>query len=151
MWVRETLEDLTAAEFACNFAPRTSNSSNNNNSNSHKNNEDERNIQPVPTNSAVDFENLLVKLDKRIEDMCVRSTYGNKDDDACIVSYPVVEPIVDDGLVGGGGPRVLGSSSSDSKSSNAFPEADEECWLLLSNYGMGSVTYTDEQRSALVL
>lgn len=149
MWVRETLEDLTAAEFACNFAPRTSNSSNNNNSNSNKNNEDERNI-PVPTNSAVDFENLLVKLDKRIEDMCVRSTYGNKDDDACIVSYPVVEPIVDDGVNGGG---VLGSrsSSSDSKSSNAFPEADEECWLLLSNYGMGSVTYTDEQRSALVL
>ena len=74
MWVRETLEDLTAAEFACSLTPRSST--------------DELEEERVKKKSAVDFENLLAKLDKRIEDMCVKSTYG-KNDPACIVSYPL--------------------------------------------------------------
>ena len=109
MWVREALEDLTAAEFACNLAPLEKE-------------------QDGKKRDKVDFENLLAKLEKRIEDMCVKSTYGDTDD-ACIVSYPLNE----------------------STYSNAFPKPDDECWSLLENYGKGSVTYTDEQRSALVL
>ena len=114
MWVRETLEDLTAAEFACSLAPRTLSEEENDGKKSDK--------------SAVDFENLLAKLEKRIEDMCVRSTYG-ADGDVCIVSYPIDK----------------------STYSDAFPNPDDECWSLMKNYGKGSVTYTDDQRSALVL
>lgn len=105
MWVRETLEDLTAAEFACNLAP-----------------------SEKSEKSAVDFENILAKLEKRIEDMCVKSTYGS-DEDACIVSYPLTK----------------------STYSDAFPDPEDECWSLMKNFGKGSVTYTDDQRSALVL
>jgi len=113
MWVRETLEDLTAAEFACSLAQ----------------NDDDETTRKKKKKSSVDFENLLAKLDKRIEDMCVLSTHGNKDT-ACLVTYPLGD---------------------ESMLSDAFPKPDEECWALMANFGMGSVTYTDEQRSALVL
>jgi hypothetical protein len=118
MWVRNTLEDLTAAEFACNLAPRSSSDDEDGGEGGSK----------KKKKSAVDFENLFAKLDKRIEDMCVRSTYGEKDA-SCIVSYPLEE----------------------SRSSDAFPQPEDECWSLMENSGMGSVTYTDDQRSALVL
>ena len=117
MWVRETLEDLTAAEFACKLAPGGADDD-----------EDDDKKKTKKNKNAVDFENLLTKLEKRIEDMCVRSTYGT-DDDACIVSYALGDKI----------------------NSEAFPKPEEECWSLIENYGMGSVTYTDDQRSALVL
>lgn len=115
MWVRETLEDLTAAEFACNLAPRVSS-------------EEEDEERKKNEKSSVDFENLLAKLDKRIEDMCVRSTFRNTES-TCIVAYPTQEPIP----------------------SSASPDPEDECWSLMENYGMGCVTYTDDQRSSLVL
>ena len=112
MWVRETLEDLTAAEFARNLAA----------SSTEEDEEKKKNKK-----SSVDFENILAKLEKRIEDMCIKSTYGNEDV-ACITSHPLHDAI----------------------SSTASPDPEDECWSLMHNYGMGSVTYTDDQRSALV-
>mmetsp|Transcript_0 Transcript_0/g.1 ORF Transcript_0/g.1 Transcript_0/m.1 type:complete len:674 (-) Transcript_0:72-2093(-) len=99
MWVREALEDLTAAEFACKLTP----------------------------SSSMDLENLLTKLDKRVDDMCIKTTYGGSTN--CIVKYPVDKSVM----------------------SNAYPEDEDECWSLLHNFGMGSMTYTDDQRSSLVL
>lgn len=62
MWVRETLEDLTSAEFACTLT-----------------------LAPTTTQKqrrAVDFEALLQKLDRRIDEMCV---VGDQGTDACLV------------------------------------------------------------------
>jgi hypothetical protein len=115
MWVRETLEDLTSAEFACSLAPRPTS--------------DEK--SGVQKKSSVDFENILLKLDRRIEDMCTLSTYEDNNSD-CIISYPLDKiPLNND-------EQGFGSS----------PE--KECWSLMKNSGMGSVTYTDDQRSALI-
>jgi hypothetical protein len=102
MWVREALEDLTAAEFACSLAASTGT---------------EQDDSGKNKKNSVDFENILAKLEKRIEDMCVVSAADEKSS-TCIASYPVDE---DDGL----------------------------CWNLKKNVGMGSVTYTDDQRDRL--
>ncbi len=59
MWVREALEDLTAAEFASSLTvedTQAPSSTGGNQSNRKR---------------AVDFENVLNKLDARIEEMCV--------------------------------------------------------------------------------
>lgn len=113
MWVRETLEDITAAEFACSLA-----------------------VNNIPTSSlgkakkikrAVDFENLLAELDRRVEEMCVRTTYEDAlvDVESC---YPLDH----------------------TAASNANPDPNEECWTLQDTVGMGSMTYTHDQRSALI-
>jgi hypothetical protein len=127
MWVREALEDLTASEFACNIARSSPDEDTSSGSGTGTNDDGKNKKKEKKKKSAVDFENLLIKLEKRIEDMCIRSTYG--DNEARIVSYPMEQSI----------------------SSDAFPKPDDECWSLMENYGMGSVTYTDDQRSALVL
>jgi len=134
MWVREALEDLTAAEFACSL---TANSV----------------VEDKKANNkrAVDFENVLTKLDRRIEDMCVLSTYGQQDSN-CIVSYPLIwdgsgEVSAIESEKGKG--KGEGKSDSDSKSDST--KKGEECWTLKKELGMGSVTYTDDQRSALVM
>ncbi len=102
MWVREALEDLTAAEFACSLATSGS---------------DEEESGKKKKNS-VDFENILSKLEKRIEEMCV-ITQEKEKSPSCIASYPV-------------------------------DDKDGMCWALKKNQGMGSVTYTDDQRDALL-
>ena len=101
LWVREALEDLTSAEFACSLSPS-------------KDRSDKR---------AVDFENIASQLARRIEEMCVK---GSSDDPACIAFYPL----------------TMGAEGS--------AKEDEECFVLKKNFGMGSVTYTDEQRDALL-
>jgi len=112
MWVREALEDLTAAEFACSLAaPGTS--------------EEDKNSKKK-SKSAVDFENILTKLEKRIEDMCVLSTYGDQDAN-CLVTFPLEDTRFD------------------------FNWSNQQCWTLKKNFGMGSVTYTDDQRNALAM
>ena len=105
MWVREALEDLTAAEFACSLASSAST----------KQEDSEKRKK-----SAVDFENILAKLEKRIEDMCVLSD-GEEENTSCIATYPV--------------------DDNDGKGT---------CWVLKKNGGMGSVTYTDDQRETLI-
>ena len=76
--------------------------------------------------SAVDFENILTKLEKRIEDMCVLSTYGDQDAN-CLVTFPLEDTRFD------------------------FNWSNQQCWTLKKNFGMGSVTYTDDQRNALAM
>lgn len=105
MWVREALEDLTAAEFACSLASSAS----------AKQEDSEKRKK-----SAVDFENILAKLEKRIEDMCVLSD-GTEENTSCIATYPVDDY-----------------------------NGDGACWVLKKNGGMGSVTYTDDQRETLI-
>lgn len=110
MWVREALEDLTSAEFACSIG-----------------------IQ-VDTNgkkNKVDFENIVMKLDQRIEDMCTLAKKGEEGAE-CLVTYPLVE------------------SESEQKESKDVTETEAECWVLNKDCGMGSVTYSNEQRDALV-
>ena len=110
MWVREALEDLTSAEFACSIG-----------------------IQ-VDTNgkkNKVDFENIVMKLDQRIEDMCTLAKEGEEGAE-CLVTYPLVE------------------SESEQKESKDVTETEAECWVLKKDCGMGSVTYSNEQRDALV-
>ncbi len=105
MWVREALEDLTAAEFACSLASSAS----------AKQEDSEKRKK-----SAVDFENILAKLEKRIEDMCVLSD-GTEENTSCIATYPVDDY-----------------------------NGDGACWVLKKNGGMGGVTYTDDQRETLI-
>lgn len=65
MWVREALEDLTAAEFASSIdAPGTA--------------EDKGSSTSAAKGKkrAVDFENIRSQLDRRLEEMCVASTNG---------------------------------------------------------------------------
>jgi hypothetical protein len=90
MWVRETLEDLTAAEFACTVEAAT-----------------EKVPPKRPRKRAVDYEKLLLQLNQRIRDL------------GC---------------------------------SNAFAtnESVEIDCVLEPGIGMGSVTYTEAQRSTLL-
>ena len=91
MWVRETLEDLTAAEFACTVEAAT-----------------EKVPPKRPRKRAVDYEKLLVQLNQRIRDL------------GC------------------------------SPSSIAADESVEIDCVLEAGIGMGSVTYTEAQRTALL-
>ncbi len=126
MWVREAIEDLTAAEFACSVAQGDGDDD--------KETDNSEKATKIKNKRAVDFDNILFKLEQRIEDMCVRSTYGDgANDDNCIVSYPLSEGISSEVIDGG------------------KPNSADECWSLKKNFGMASVTYTDEQRSALVM
>ena len=119
MWVREALEDLTAAEFACSIAASTSSGSDSaTGTGTGKKNK-----------RAVDFDNILTKLEKRIEDMCVIVSASERDE-SCLVSYPL---------------------SNGDLVSEGDGEREKSCWVLKKNFGMGSVTYTDEQRNVLVM
>jgi hypothetical protein len=118
MWVREALEDLTAAEFACSIAASSAAA------------DSESSDGKKKRNDAMDIENILSKLEKRIEDMCVLVPDSEKDD-SCLVSYPL-------------------SGSSDSDNGGGDKE-EMKCWVLKKNFGMGSVTYTDDQRNVLVV
>ncbi len=136
MWVREAIEDLTAAEFACTVAQGDGNGDADTTDTNGENGS-----AKTKNKRAVDFDNILFKLDRRIEDMCVRSTYGDgMNDENCIVSYPLSE--------------ATATNSGDISSEvmdGGKPNSDDECWSLKKNFGMASVTYTDEQRSALVM
>jgi len=106
MWVREALEDITAAEFACSLAVSG---------------------EKENKKRAVDFENLLVELDKRMEEMCVKITYDEASAES-LVCYPLDHTL----------------------SSDINPDREMECWNLRDNVGMGSVTYSRDQRQALI-
>ena len=120
MWVREALEDLTAAEFACSIAASSSSGSDSG-SGSGTGKKNKR---------AVDFDNILTKLENRIEDMCVIVSASERDE-SCLVSYPL--------------------SNGDMVSEGDGGIREKSCWVLKKNFGMGSVTYTDEQRNVLVM
>lgn len=67
LWVRETLEDLTTAEFACRVEQHTPEISNNNKTSNPSS------LAPLMQRKerAVDFENILGKLERRLNEMCV--------------------------------------------------------------------------------
>jgi len=124
MWVREALEDITAAEFACSLANSNHDDTDINNSNNGTKGVANR----LPKiKRGVDFENLLGELDRRVEEMCVLTTYDEASADAW-VCYPLDH----------------------TAASEISPDPMKECWTLRNNVGMGSVTYTFDQRDALI-
>mmetsp|Transcript_10198 Transcript_10198/g.12609 ORF Transcript_10198/g.12609 Transcript_10198/m.12609 type:complete len:738 (+) Transcript_10198:233-2446(+) len=122
MWVRETLEDLTASEFASSLEATTTNASSS------------RSTSKKPKKRDVDFEKLVTKLNTRVEEMC-----ATIDDDGsstiCTVAttkahrYGESSPADDDDDDDGEGTKM---------------------YCLREGVGMGSVVYTDEQREALL-
>lgn len=111
MWVREALEDLTAAEFASSIdAPGTA--------------QDGEPSSPVTKGKkrAVDFENILSKLDRRLEEMCIVSTNGEYQGGAAC--YPLDFNVT---------------------------KEDTLCFVLVPGVGMGSVVYSNDQRDALLM
>lgn len=107
MWVRETLEDLTAAEFACTVEAHNFDYSDEQSDNSGSNN----NRLPLKRSKrkrAVDYEKLLTKINTRILDLGCENMVAEQ-----------------------------------------LRETDFQCSLEPSK-GMGSLTYTDEQRTGLL-
>ena len=115
MWVREALEDLTAAEFASSLSLEMSNGEDNDSSSSKR------------SKRAVDFDNVLAKLDARVEEMCVQMTPDetNRQNATCY--------LLDRRVMGDEGKTTVENS----------------CYVL-ATVGMGSVVYTTEQREALL-
>jgi hypothetical protein len=117
MWVREALEDLTAAEFASSLTVEdtqaTASSTGENQSNRKR---------------AVDFENVLNKLDARIEEMCVVTSQeiSKQMNQTC--------HIIERRMPGSEGNTTI----------------QNMCYSLAENIGMGSVVYNTEQREALL-
>jgi hypothetical protein len=114
MWVREALEDLTAAEFASSLSLEADDGTDGNNNGARK--------------RAVDFDNVLAKLDARVEEMCVQMTEeeSNQLNNTCYV--------LDRRVMGEEGKTTIENS----------------CFVLAKDVGMGSVVYTTEQREALL-
>jgi hypothetical protein len=119
MWIRETLEDLTAAEFACTVETVTASDASATTSKTDTsliiNSDTNTNMKVVkrkvpsrPRKRAVDYEKLLCQLNQRLHDLGC-SDISNMSDDDEVIRY-VLEPGV----------------------------------------GMGSLTYTEIQRNALL-
>mmetsp|Transcript_6672 Transcript_6672/g.18620 ORF Transcript_6672/g.18620 Transcript_6672/m.18620 type:complete len:747 (+) Transcript_6672:100-2340(+) len=126
MWVREALEDLTAADFAASLEQAAAAAEAAAADEADKDEVARR--RKKKQKRAVDVENILSKLDQRVEEMCVLSTYGDTSG-STLACYP------------------LNSTEA------ASPLAKEEgstCYALKQGEGMGSVVYTDEQRDALL-
>jgi len=130
MWVREALEDITAAEFASSLSledvSEVSSSADGSSTPLFKREEKKKKKR------AVDFDNVLNKLDERIEEMCVVTSEENAAENGqkCFVLYRAVtgeEDGDDDDIV-----------------------MENMCYTLSDDVGMGSVVYTSEQREALL-
>lgn len=114
MWARETLEDLTAAEFACSL-DATSNS--------------EEEESRKKKRRAVDFEQLWLKLDRRIAEMSVH--LQEKDEDE-------------------GGEKEVEEKNGEKRMLPEQVVASIHEYELDKSKGMGSVVYSDDQRVALL-
>ena len=117
MWVREALEDLTAAQFASSLTVDDVQATSSSNGESQSNRK-----------RAVDFENVLNKLDARIEEMCVVTSeeISEQMNQTCYI----IER------------RVPGSEGNTT--------IQNMCYSLADNIGMGSVVYITDQREALL-
>ncbi|KAL7537374.1 hypothetical protein ACHAXR_007772 [Thalassiosira sp. AJA248-18] len=135
MWVRETLEDITAAEFASSLSVEdeeetsTATTPTSTATTSSKNNGVVTKKKKKKRKRAVDFDNILNKLDLRIEEMCVLSSpeIAKEMDQTCYVLNRMVDNDNDDD-----------------------PIYENTCYSLAENMGMGNVVYTNEQRKALL-
>ena len=128
MWVREALEDITAAEFASSLSledvSEVSSDGDSSSTPLFKREEKKKKKR------AVDFDNVLNKIDERIEEMCVviSEDIAAENGQKCFVLYRAVSgEDVDDDIV-----------------------MENMCYTLSDDVGMGSVVYTSEQREALL-
>lgn len=158
MWVRETLEDITAAEFASSLSVEmeevdnhdaSSSSSNGNNNTGPLNNNGQlasmtkynngaNKLSPPPRRKrAVDFDNILKKLDSRIEAMCIITTpeSAQRLNQTCHIIDRRIFSGVEEG---------------DSEDQGEVTCIENACYCLDENVGMGSVVYTPQQREALL-
>jgi len=136
MWVREALEDITAAEFASSLSVETTADADKGTGN------EAREEAKQPRKRAVDFDNVLNKLDARIDEMCVVSTpeIASGLNQTChMINQRRTEPSV-----------VADGSDGDGEESEGSA-VDPLCYSLMENVGMGSVVYTSEQREALLV
>ena len=160
MWVRETLEDITAAEFASSLSVEvedddnhdTTSTSSSNCSRSKRNDESSSMtntngvnklsspLQSPRRKRAVDFDNILKKLDARIEAMCIITTpeTAQRLNQTC--------HIIDRRVFGGG---EEGEEDDDGGGGNNI-YIENACYSLDENVGMGSVVYSFQQREALL-
>jgi hypothetical protein len=134
MWIREALEDITAAEFASSLSvEREDQDASDGGGDGDK----------KRSRRAVDFENILRKIDARIEGMCIvvpvsAADAGTAADDVSddsrichVLARRVDDPEGDDG---GGSARI-----------------ENTCYMLRDDgYGMGYAVYTIDQREALL-
>lgn len=128
MWVRETLEDITAAEFASSLSVESDADADDETTTT---NGGVRKTKRKKTARAVDFNNILTKLDARIEEMCVLSTpeVAKQLNQTChILNRRVVDHTNE-------GDEII---------------IENACYSLADEIGMGSVVYTKEQREALL-
>jgi hypothetical protein len=114
MWVRETLEDLTAAEFACSIAMASTITTTGQSS------------SRIKKSQSVDYDNILGNLNRRIEEMCVATTVGEAEQLG--VTFHTLNVV-----------------------KTQVSSIDDVCWILREHVGKGSVTYTSEQRDALLV
>ena len=126
MWVREALEDLTAADFAASLEQAAAAAEAAAADEADKDEVARR--KKKNEKRAVDVENILSKLDRRVEEMCVLSTYGDTSG-STLACYPM---------------------DSMEAASPLTMEEGNKCYALKQGEGMGSVVYTDEQRDALL-
>ena len=123
MWVREALEDITAAEFASSLSLEDASES------------DADSSGNIPGEArrkkkrAVDFDNVLNKLDARIEEMCV-VTSEEISKEMNQICHTINRPVLGD--------------------EEGTMVNEKLCYSLADNIGMGSVVYTADQREALL-
>jgi len=131
MWVREALEDITAAEFASSLSFEDSTPESNSGGADSSSTPLFKREEKKKKKRAVDFDNVLNKLDERIEEMCVVTSedIAAENGQKCFVLYRAVkgEEDGDDDIV-----------------------MENMCYTLSDDVGMGSVVYTSEQREALL-
>ena len=129
MWVRETLEDITAAEFASSLSVEEEIESPNNNNSKQKIWESKK-----KKTRAVDFNTLLNKLDLRIEEMCVLTSpeIAKEMNQTCHILNKVVKVETMDGKFSG--ETII----------------ENACYSLADSMGTGSAVYTQNQREALL-
>jgi len=116
MWARETLEDLTAAEFACSL-DSSSLSDSGSSSSGGGGGSDKK-------STAVDYEKLSSKLDRRMLEICVKDGKStNEDGEQCMLPDEIAMEV-----------SSIGDGS----------------YSLIPSKGMGSFVYSTEQRMALL-
>jgi hypothetical protein len=127
MWARETLEDLTAAEFACKLSDTNENGQAGITAGSTTNF-----TIASPTTGlfkrkkrAVDFENLLQKIERRIDEMCILIPSAEQAREANLQECYFLDEDISAKAQG--------------------------CYSIVDGKGMGSQVYTHEQRRALLL
>jgi len=135
MWVREALEDITAAEFASSLSVEEEEYDTTTAAEAGEKASSSTTTKiwqkKITRKRAVDFDNVLNKLDARIDGMCIITTpeMAQAKGQTCHLLYR----------------RVADGEGEDGGTTTTT------CYCLAENEGMGSVVYTSEQREALLM